>query len=131
MRISILFSSVKQTTKRPRWVPLQLSRSLLERTERPTNTKQAQETQGAYSDFVSWDGRGYKTHWLRLQTKHDKSGWYNLTKELTQNEKFTFPGRNELQKQSTHSRVKPTTLLHAAELCLTHISHDVIYLLLP
>ena len=70
------------------------------------DTKQTQETQATSSDFMSWDVRGYKTDWLRLQSKHDKSLGYNLTKEFTEWEMYTFhfPGWHEFQKQKTHSR---------------------------
>ena len=69
-------------------------------------TKQTQETQATSSDFMSWDARGYKTDWLRLQAKHDKSLGYNLTKEFTEWEMYTFhfPGWREFQKQKAHSR---------------------------
>lgn len=55
---------------------------------------------------MSWDVRGYKTDWLRLQAKHDKSLGYNLTKEFTEWEMYTFhfPGWHEFQKQKTHGR---------------------------
>lgn len=68
--------------------PLPLTCCLLSSAEGHTNTKQALETQGTYSDSVSWDRRASKTYWLRLQAKHDESGWYNPTKEFAGNEKL-------------------------------------------
>lgn len=69
-------------------------------------TEQTQEAQATSSDFMSWDARDYKTDWLRLQAKHDKSLGYNLTKEFTEWEMYTFhfPGWREFQKQKAHSR---------------------------
>ena len=107
---------------------LQLIYSVLWNAECHTNTKQAWETQGSYSDFVSWDGRGYKTYWLRLQAKHDKSVWYNLTKEFTQNEKFThFISQGGMNYRRKEPIGVPATLLHASEIVpYVHFSqHDL------
>lgn len=131
MKISMLFSSIKLNhQENPPEHPYSWHSALSSAAGHP-NTKQAQETLGTYSHSVFGDVRGYKTYWLRLQAKHDKSVWYNLTKEFTQNGKFThFTSQGGTNYRSKEATVAPTTLLRASELCIRQISQDMTYLLL-
>lgn len=133
MRILTISSSTKFPTRDPLQPPQRRRRGWPWRAECHTSTKQAQGTQGAYSDFVSWDGRAYKTYWLRLQAKHDKSVWYNLTKEFTQNEKLTHlisqGGIDYKSKDPCRVKSLPITVPHASELRLTRTAHVRIDLL--
>lgn len=115
-------SSIPCATRDPLRVPAPDTQLAVKRRRPPQYT-----TQGTYSDSVSWDRRASHTYWLRLQAKHDKSGWYNLTEEFARNEKLAHlmsQGEMNYKSEEPMEGLSPClSLPHASAFCLAGISH--------